>query len=81
MFLLYVDESGDVGTKQGSSRFFILSGLVVHELRWRATLDQLLLMRQRIRQRYGIKLRDEIHAVEFVRSGSRDGCACESSEG
>jgi hypothetical protein len=68
MFLLYVDESGDVGTKPGASPFFILSGLVVHELRWRSTLGLLVNMRRRIRAKYGIKLREEIHAAEMIHS-------------
>lgn len=39
MYLIYEDESGDSGTLNSPSRYFVLSGLVVHELRWLATLD------------------------------------------
>jgi hypothetical protein len=33
MYLLYVDESGDVGLDGSPGRYFALSGFVVHELR------------------------------------------------
>lgn len=44
MYLMYVDESGDYGMPaDGSpSNLFCLSGLVVHELRWRETMSDLL---------------------------------------
>ena len=38
MYLLYVDESGDIGLDNSPTNYFCLSGLVVHELRWDATL-------------------------------------------
>jgi hypothetical protein len=31
MHLVYVDESGDPGARAGSSRYFILCGLAVHQ--------------------------------------------------
>ena len=34
MYLMYVDESGDVGMVNSPSRYFVLVGLVLHELRW-----------------------------------------------
>jgi hypothetical protein len=40
--------------------------LIVHELRWQACLDQLTEFRRNMRARYGLKLRDEIHAVRFI---------------
>lgn len=66
MYLLYADESGDVGRLPGSSRYFALSGFVVHELRWHSTLDAIVQLRQNLRQRYGLKLREEIHAGHFL---------------
>ena len=32
MFLMYVDESGDAGLVGSPTRYFVLTGLVVHEL-------------------------------------------------
>ncbi len=66
MYLMYVDESGDPGMKNSPSRYFILTGLVVHELNQQACLDQLIAFRRRIRDSFGLKLRQEIHAYDFV---------------
>lgn len=66
MYLLYVDESGDTGMVNTQTRYFVLSGLVVHELRWNQTLDSVLVFRQTLRVKYGLKLREEIHAAHFM---------------
>lgn len=63
---MYVDESGDIGLKNSPSRFFILTGLVVHELRWQANLNQLVNFRRRMRVLHGLKLREELHASHFI---------------
>lgn len=71
MYIMYVDESGDPGPiAKSPSRYFILSGLVVHELRWMETLNALVTFRRSVRHAYGLKMRDEIHAAEFVRHPS-----------
>ncbi len=72
MYLLYVDESGDIGLVSSPSRYFILSGFVVHELAWHNTLEAIIDFRRRLRQRYGLKLREEIHAAHFVNRPSPD---------
>ena len=67
MYLMYVDESGDSGAYPGSpTRFFTLTGLVVHESRWVQTLDSLVRFRQVARSRFGIQLAEEIHAGEML---------------
>lgn len=66
MFLMYVDESGDTGMVNSPTRYFILSGLVMHELRWKVCLDQLTDYRRMMRSYYGLKMRDEVHAVRFI---------------
>lgn len=67
MYLMYVDESGDPGIASVSrNRYFVLSGLVVHELRWRDILDDFLVFRRGLREQYGLKLREEIHAGAFI---------------
>jgi hypothetical protein len=66
MFLMYVDESGDCGINQSPTRYFILTGIVVHELRWRSSLERLVDFRRRMSSAYGLKLREEIHAVRFI---------------
>jgi hypothetical protein len=42
MYMMYVDESGDPGMTGSPTRYFVLSGVVVHELGWRDYLEQLL---------------------------------------
>lgn len=66
MYLLYADESGDIGRNNSPTRFFCLSGLVVHELCWNDTLEAIINFRRRLRQVYGLKLREEIHAAAFI---------------
>ena len=66
MYLMYVDESGDVGLENSPSRYFILTGLVIHELRWRDTLAQLVGFRRRMRDKFGLHLREEIHAGAMI---------------
>ena len=62
MYLMYVDESGDTGLVNSPTRYFVLSGVVIHEMRWNEYLDQLIAFRKRINARFGFKLREEIHS-------------------
>lgn len=66
MYLMYTDESGDTGMEKSPTQYFILTGIVVHELRWRQTLDNLVKFRQHLRDLKGLKLREEIHSVNFI---------------
>lgn len=71
MYLMYVDESGDPGMVNSPSRYFVLSGLVIHERAWRSSLDALLTFRLRIRDHFELKLREEVHAAHFVRGSEQ----------
>ncbi|MFH0980262.1 MAG: DUF3800 domain-containing protein [Planctomycetota bacterium] len=73
MYLMYVDDSGDCGMPaDGSpSNLFCLSGLVVHELRWRDTMAKLLSFRYWLKRRYRVYLEDEIHAADMLHKPSR----------
>jgi hypothetical protein len=67
MYLMYVDESGDIGLPPSSpTRYFILSAIVIHELRWRSTLKELVLFRQELKKSKGLKIREEIHCTHFI---------------
>lgn len=66
MYLIYVDESGDIGLIRSPSRYFVLSGFVVHEMRWHDTLEAIIAFRRFLRAAYGLKLREEIHAARFM---------------
>lgn len=67
MYLMYVDESGDSGMVNSPTQYFCLSGLVVHEMRWRDLMEQIVEFRRRMKAKYGLGVRDEIHAAEFIR--------------
>jgi len=66
MYLMYVDESGDCGILNSPTRYFILTGLVVHELRWRTYLDELINFRRLVRNKFGLRLREEFHAASLI---------------
>jgi len=66
MYFLYADESGDVGLNNSPTNYFCLSGFVVHELRWHETLEAIIGFRRYLREKYGLKLREELHAAHFI---------------
>lgn len=63
---MYVDESGDSGLAGSPTRYFVLTGLVVHELRWNQYLDQIIDFRKRMRNTFGLLLREEIHSAHLI---------------
>ncbi len=74
MYLMYVDESGDTGLRgvlgNSPTRYFCLTGLIVHELRWMDAINDLLRFRHRLKADYRIYLDDELHASELLRGSS-----------
>lgn len=66
MYLMYVDESGDPGLVNSPSRYFVLTGVVMHELRWNDCLNQITEFRKRMRDAFGLLLREEIHAGHMI---------------
>jgi hypothetical protein len=67
MYLMYVDESGDTGLSLKSpTRYFILSALVFHELRWNEMYDRQIQFRRWLKSQHGIALNEEIHATELM---------------
>ena len=67
MYLMYVDESGDTGLAPGGSSHFALTGLVVHESRWRDLVDVLMKFRRTMRAAHNLPVRMEIHASQYLR--------------
>lgn len=63
---MYVDESGDSGLTNSPTRYFCLSGIVVHESSWRDFLTSLIQLRKVLRSVHGLPMRSEIHASEFI---------------
>lgn len=68
MYLMYVDESGDTGLGNSPTRYFALSGLVVHESRWRDFVNVLIQFKRTMKEVYGLPVRAEIHASEYINS-------------
>lgn len=66
MFLVYVDESGDIGLNNSPSGYFCLSAIIIHESDWHFALDKVIEFRQYLKIRYGLKLREEIHSSHFI---------------
>lgn len=71
MMLMYVDESGDVGKfnpdQSQNSPHFILSGLIISQNEWIAYLQNIKTFRKHVKEKYGLLLREEIHAAELIR--------------
>ena len=66
MYFMYVDESGDSGLIGSPTRYFTLSGLVIHELRWNEYLEKLIDFRKRMRNSFGLLMREEIHSAHLI---------------
>lgn len=66
MHLLYVDESGDPGIINSPTKYFILSAIIIHELRWKDVLSSLVDFRKSLKATKGIKIREEIHCSELI---------------
>jgi hypothetical protein len=67
MYLMYVDESGDSGLVNSPTNYFCLSGIIVHESRWRDFLNVLIAFRRTMKSVHGLPVRAEIHASEYIR--------------
>jgi hypothetical protein len=66
MYIMYVDESGDTGLVNSPTRYFALSGIVVHESRWREFINTLIAFKKTLRSVYDLPLRTEIHASHYI---------------
>lgn len=64
---MYVDESGDGGTKPGCSQHYILSGLIINYKDWPGYLDRLKAMRGYFKKEYSLNINTEFHCSEIFR--------------
>lgn len=71
MYLIYINESGDCGLPRDGSptSHFILSGLVVHELRWSETLERLIQFRRMLSKTHRVGMAEELHAAALITRG------------
>ena len=68
MYLMYVDECGDKGMSHDSSRYFILSGMVVHESNWLEFGKAMSRAKHKAYNDYGLDTRLELHAKSMLES-------------
>ena len=66
MYFLYVDESGDVGLTKSPTNHFCLSGFAIHEWYRHKTLAKIIDFRKLMKEKYGLKLREELHAATYI---------------
>jgi hypothetical protein len=66
LFFMYVDESGDYGIERSPTSKVVLTGLVVHESQWRNCLTRIVKYRQASMSAFGLPVRKEVHAAEFL---------------
>jgi hypothetical protein len=63
---MYIDESGDTGVSRSQTNFFVISAIVIHESSWQNVLNDLIDFRKGLKNQYGLLLKEEIHASEFI---------------
>src|SRR5258706_1110225 len=73
MYFMYVDESGDTGLVNSPTTHFALSGLVIHESKWRDFTALMVTFRKSLKAIYGLQIRAEIHASAFIQSPPVEG--------
>jgi Protein of unknown function (DUF3800) len=67
MYIMYVDESGDPGNKDGSTEHYILSGFIIKYSDWSKSLSLLKRFRKHLQKEYELPVSVEVHAKELVR--------------
>ncbi len=72
MYFCYVDESGDCGKydyhneKKSGSKYFILTGIIIHSDRWKISLETFKAYRKKIAREAFLPYHLEFHCAELV---------------
>ena len=66
MDLIYIDESGDIGTVNSPTKEYLLVAMIVPEECWHELDSRIAQARQRMKAQLGLDIAAEIHAVEFL---------------
>ncbi len=69
MYVAYVDESGDDGTKRGSSLTYALGCVVVESPDLASVFDNFIMFRRYVAASFGVPVRAEIKANYLLRNG------------
>lgn len=68
MYLVYFDETGDPGGTRGTTPYFIVTGLIVHEENWQNLFNKFKELRQLLRNKYDIPLAVELKGHSIINS-------------
>lgn len=60
-YIVYFDETGDDGVTTQSSQEFILTSVYMPADKWQENYDKMKLCRQKLRDEYGFRIKDEMH--------------------
>jgi hypothetical protein len=66
MYLVYFDESGDDGYPKYYSELFVLTSCYLHHQKWQEIYNSLKEFRKRLKQSFGIPIKLEFKAREFI---------------
>jgi len=66
VLIIYVDESGDLGTEGSPTRHFVMSAVVFQHSAWARVNADIARLRSRLFQLHGLDEKAEIHAREFL---------------
>ena len=66
MHIAYFDESGDDGYPKFSSPLFVLTGLYMHYLHWKASFEAVRELRRSLCDTYGLPVKVELHTKYFL---------------
>lgn len=71
MHLLYVDESGDPGSRNSPTEHYVLAGLCLPAANWHPCQQRLEHLRARMETSMGLRVDAEMHAAEFLGGAKR----------
>lgn len=66
-YLVYFDETGDDGANTLSSKQFVLTSVYLSSDKWQSTFDLIREFRTELKNKYGLRIKDEIHTKHIVR--------------
>jgi Protein of unknown function (DUF3800) len=69
VYIAYVDESGDDGTKRGSSRSYALGCVIIESSSWAATFDGMIDFRRWVNATFRVPVRAELKANYLLHNG------------
>lgn len=66
LYLAYTDESGDSGYINSPTKYIVICCILVNEKKWHVTLENIINLRQKLKEKHGIPVRSELKAEHLV---------------